>query len=399
MSKALDTHPSLIVDDGGDLVNMLQGERSQQAEEIIGGSEETTTGVHRLKALDANGKLLFPMIAANDSYCKYLFDNRYGTGQSSFDGIIRTTNLTIAGKTIVVSGYGWCGKGVSMRAKGLGAKVVVTEINPIKAIEAVCDGFEVMPMSEAAKIGDIFITVTGCKDVIRGTHMNTMKNGAVICNAGHFDVEINIPELAALSVKPPYDVRKNITTYTMKDGRKINLLGEGRLVNLACGDGHPIEIMDMDIAGENLNGVYSANEFLTRVNLMGAYKFPKVATPVYVGKNVAVVGAGNVAMDSARTAKRLGAENVYIVYRRSEEECPARKEEIQHDYIVARKQNYANNGDIVVALIDDEETTIKRYFRELKQIRLQPENDAYPPILGTDNIHVMGKVIAVFRML
>ena len=248
LSKALDTHPSLIVDDGGDLVNMLQGERSQQAEEIIGGSEETTTGVHRLKALDANGKLLFPMIAANDSYCKYLFDNRYGTGQSSFDGIIRTTNLTIAGKTIVVSGYGWCGKGVSMRAKGLGAKVVVTEINPIKAIEAVCDGFEVMTMSEAAKIGDIFITVTGCKDVIRGVHMNTMKNGAVVCNAGHFDVEINIPELAALSVKPPYDVRKNITTYTMEDGRKINLLGAGRLVNLACGDGHPIEIMDMSFA-------------------------------------------------------------------------------------------------------------------------------------------------------
>jgi len=248
LSKALDTHPSLIVDDGGDLVNMLQGERAEQAGEIIGGSEETTTGVHRLKALDANGKLLFPMIAANDSYCKYLFDNRYGTGQSSFDGIIRTTNLAIAGKTIVVSGYGWCGKGVSMRAKGLGAKVIVTEINPIKAIEAVCDGFEVMPMSEAAKYGDIFITVTGCKDVIRGINIATMKNGAVLCNAGHFDVEINIPELCELSVKEPYDVRKNITTYTMKDGRKINLLGAGRLVNLACGDGHPIEIMDMSFA-------------------------------------------------------------------------------------------------------------------------------------------------------
>jgi len=248
LSKALDTHPSLIVDDGGDLVNMLHAERSWQVSEIIGGSEETTTGVHRLKALDASGKLLFPMIAANDSYCKYLFDNRYGTGQSCFDGIIRTTNLAIAGKTIVVSGYGWCGKGVSMRAKGLGAKVVVTEINPIKAIEAVCDGFEVMPMCEAAKVGDIFITVTGCKDVIRGGHISNMKNGAVLCNAGHFDVEINIPELRALSVQEPYDVRKNITTYTLEDGRKINLLGAGRLVNLACGDGHPIEIMDMSFA-------------------------------------------------------------------------------------------------------------------------------------------------------
>ncbi len=248
LGKALDTHPSLIVDDGGDLVNMLHGTRAAQAHEIIGGSEETTTGVHRLKALDAGNKLLFPMIAVNDSYCKYLFDNRYGTGQSSFDGIIRTTNLTIAGKKVVVAGYGWCGKGVAMRAKGLGAKVVIAEINPVKAIEAVCDGFEVMPMQEAAKIGDIFITVTGCKDVIRGTHIAVMKNGAVICNAGHFDVEINIPELSALSVKPPYDVRKNITTYTMKDGRKINLLGAGRLVNLACGDGHPIEIMDMSFA-------------------------------------------------------------------------------------------------------------------------------------------------------
>lgn len=248
LGKALDTHPSLIVDDGGDLVNMLHGTRAAQAHEIIGGSEETTTGVHRLKALDAGNKLLFPMIAVNDSYCKYLFDNRYGTGQSSFDGIIRTTNLTIAGKKVVVAGYGWCGKGVAMRAKGLGAKVVIAEINPVKAIEAVCDGFEVMPMQEAAKIGDIFITVTGCKDVIRGTHIAVMKNGAVICNAGHFDVEINIPELSSLSVKPPYDVRKNITTYTMKDGRKINLLGAGRLVNLACGDGHPIEIMDMSFA-------------------------------------------------------------------------------------------------------------------------------------------------------
>ena len=248
LSKALDTHPSLIIDDGGDLVNLLHGERKEQAQEIMGGSEETTTGVHRLKALNAKHKLLFPIIAVNDSYCKYLFDNRYGTGQSSFDGIIRTTNLAIVGRTVVVAGYGWCGKGVAMRAKGLGAKVIVTEVNPVKAIEAVCDGFRVMTMSEAAKEGDIFITVTGCKDVIRGKHMRLMKNGAVLCNAGHFDVEINLPELEALSVEKPFEIRKNIMTYTLPNGHKINVLGEGRLVNLACGDGHPIEIMDMSFA-------------------------------------------------------------------------------------------------------------------------------------------------------
>ena len=248
LNKALDSHPCLIIDDGGDLVSLLHGARKQQAAEIIGGSEETTTGVHRLKALDAHKQLLFPMIAVNDSYCKYLFDNRYGTGQSSLDGIIRTTNLTIAGRTVVVAGYGWCGKGVAMRSKGMGANVIVTEVNPVKAIEAICDGFRVMPMAEAAKYGDIFITVTGCKDVIRGEHVKVMKNGAVLCNTGHFDVEVNKPELEALSVKKPYEVRKNIMTYTLADGRKINLLGEGRLVNLACGDGHPIEIMDMSFA-------------------------------------------------------------------------------------------------------------------------------------------------------
>lgn len=248
LNIALDSHPLLIVDDGGDLVNLLHSKRIKQAKEIWGGSEETTTGVNRLHALDDAKKLLFPMIAVNDSTCKYLFDNRYGTGQSSLDGIIRTTNLALAGKTVVIAGYGWCGKGVSMRAKGMGAKVVVTEINPVKAIEAVCDGFDVMPMDRAAKIGDIFITVTGCKDVIRSRHFAQMKDGAVLCNTGHFDVEINIPELAKLSVKKPYEVRKNITTYTLANGNKLNLLGEGRLVNLACADGHPIEIMDLSFA-------------------------------------------------------------------------------------------------------------------------------------------------------
>mgnify|MGYP002615313218 CR=1 FL=1 len=248
LSKALDTKPSLIIDDGGDLVNMLHSTRRELIPNLIGGSEETTTGVHRLKALNEAGKLAFPMIAVNDAYCKYLFDNRYGTGQSSWDGIMRTTNLAIAGKTVVVAGYGWCGKGVAMRAKGLGANVIVTEIDPIKGIEAVFDGFRVMPMREAAKYGDFFVTVTGCKDVITKEHFLLMKDGAVLANAGHFDVEINVKDLEAMTVEPAYEVRKNITTYTMPDGKKINLLGEGRLVNLACGDGHPVEVMDLSFA-------------------------------------------------------------------------------------------------------------------------------------------------------
>lgn len=248
LSKALDTKPSLIIDDGGDLVNMLHSTRRELIPNLIGGSEETTTGVHRLKALNEAGKLAFPMIAVNDAYCKYLFDNRYGTGQSSWDGIMRTTNLAVAGKTVVVAGYGWCGKGVAMRAKGLGANVIVTEIDPIKGIEAVFDGFRVMPMREAAKYGDFFVTVTGCKDVITKEHFPLMKDGAILANAGHFDVEINVKDLEAMTVEPAYEVRKNITTYTMPDGKKINLLGEGRLVNLACGDGHPVEVMDLSFA-------------------------------------------------------------------------------------------------------------------------------------------------------
>lgn len=248
LSKALDTKPSLIIDDGGDLVNMMHSTRSELIPNLIGGSEETTTGVHRLKALNEAGKLAFPMIAVNDAYCKYLFDNRYGTGQSSWDGIMRTTNLAVAGKTVVVAGYGWCGKGVAMRAKGLGANVIVTEIDPIKGIEAVFDGFRVMPMREAAKYGDFFVTVTGCKDVITKEHFPLMKDGAVLANAGHFDVEINVKDLEAMTVEPAYEVRKNITTYTMPNGKKINLLGEGRLVNLACGDGHPVEVMDLSFA-------------------------------------------------------------------------------------------------------------------------------------------------------
>lgn len=248
LDKALATNPQLIVDDGGDLVNKIHTERQDLIPQLLGGSEETTTGVIRLRALADQGKLAFPMVAVNDSNCKYLFDNRYGTGQSSWDGIMRTTNLTVAGKTVVVAGYGWCGKGVAMRAKGMGARVIVTEVDPIKGIEAVFDGFETLPMAEAAKKGDIFVTVTGCKDVITKEHMEVMKDGVILCNAGHFDVEINKNHLQELSVKEPFQARQNITAYIMTDGRQLNLLGEGRLVNLACGDGHPTEVMDLSFA-------------------------------------------------------------------------------------------------------------------------------------------------------
>lgn len=247
LAKALDTRPEIIIDDGGDLVSMLHTKRRELLPGILGGSEETTTGVHRLHALAAKGKLEFPMIAANDAYCKYLFDNRYGTGQSTWDGIMRTTNLVIAGKNVVIAGYGWCGKGCSMRAKGLGANVIVTEVDPIKAIEAVFDGFRVMPMDEAAKIGDIFLTLTGDKDVIRARHFADMKDGVIMANSGHFDVEINIPELESQSVSRQ-TVRTNIEEFKQKDGRKLYLLAEGRLVNLAAGDGHPAEIMDLSFA-------------------------------------------------------------------------------------------------------------------------------------------------------
>ncbi len=245
--KALETKPDLIIDDGGDLVSILHAERQDLLANVRGGAEETTTGILRLKAMEKDGSLKFPMVAVNDAFCKYLFDNRYGTGQSVFDGINRTTNLVVAGKTVVVVGYGWCGKGVAMRAKGLGANVIVTEIDAIKAVEAYMDGFAVMPMIEAAKLGDFFVTVTGNRDVIRGEHYAVMKNGAILSNAGHFDVEVNKPELEAMS-NGKRTVRRNIEEYQMKDGRSIYLLAEGRLVNLAAGDGHPAEIMDMTFA-------------------------------------------------------------------------------------------------------------------------------------------------------
>ena len=245
--KALSVKPDVIIDDGGDMVHILHEEHPEWAVNLRGGCEETTTGIIRLRNRAKAGQLNFPMFNINDADCKHLFDNRYGTGQSVWDGVMRTTNLVVAGTTVVVAGYGWCGKGVAMRAKGLGAKVVVTEVDPVKAIEAVMDGFTVLPMAEAAKIGDWFVTVTGCDGVIRPEHMLEMKEGAILCNAGHFDVEVDVAGLRALA-KESREVRHNIEGFLLPNGKTIYLLAEGRLVNLAAGDGHPAEIMDMSFA-------------------------------------------------------------------------------------------------------------------------------------------------------
>lgn len=257
LNRTLDFGPDLIIDDGGDLVNLLHTERRELAANVLGGCEETTTGINRLRAMEQEGVLLFPMLAVNDAYCKHLFDNRYGTGQSVWDGIMRTTNLLIAGKTVVVGGYGWCGRGVAARAQGLGAKVIITEVDPIKALEAYCDGYTVLPMSAAATQGEIFVTTAGCKDVITKEHFSVMPDGVILANAGHFNVEINLEDLAALAVSQS-EVRPGITQSVLADGRKINVLGEGRLVNLACGDGHPAEIMDMSFAIQALSIKYVA---------------------------------------------------------------------------------------------------------------------------------------------
>ena len=255
LTAVLESRPNIIIDDGGDLVNLLHTKLTHLIPDIIGGCEETTTGIHRLRQMAHEGTLRFPMITVNDADCKHLFDNRYGTGQSVWDGINRTTNLIVAGKTVVIAGYGWCGRGAAMRAKGFGAKVIVTEINPVKAIEAMMDGFTVMTMEEAAPLGDIFVCVTGCCSVITGEHMKLMKDGAVMCNAGHFDVEICLPDLEALSVNT-FNARRNIDGYTLADGRTLFVLAKGRLVNLASGDGHPAEIMDMSFAIQALSAKY-----------------------------------------------------------------------------------------------------------------------------------------------
>ncbi|MCU6762568.1 Adenosylhomocysteinase [uncultured Roseburia sp.] len=251
----LENNCNIIIDDGGDLVHMLHTKLQDKIQYVIGGCEETTTGIIRLIAMANSQELKFPMVLVNNADCKHLFDNRYGTGQSVFDGINRTTNLIVAGKQVVVAGYGWCGKGVAMRAKGLGAQVIVTEVDPVKAIEAVMDGFDVMPMREAAKIGDFFITVTGCAGVISEEDFKVMKNGAILCNAGHFDVEIDMKRLREIALDT-IDQRKNIIGYQISEENWIYVLAEGRLVNLAAGDGHPAEIMDMSFAIHALSAKY-----------------------------------------------------------------------------------------------------------------------------------------------
>ncbi|MFA6808333.1 MAG: adenosylhomocysteinase [Eubacteriales bacterium] len=271
INLALDFGPDYIIDDGGDLVSTIHTERRELLGKVKGGAEETTTGILRLKAMDKEGLLGFPMVAVNDARSKFLFDNRYGTGQSVWDAIMRTTNLVVAGKTVCVAGYGWCGKGVALRAKGLGAKIIICEIDPVKANEAWMDGFSVMPMCDAAILADYFITVTGNKSVINKNHYCLMKDGAILANAGHFDVEVDKQDLASLALKKRV-VRKNVEEYVLADGKRLFLLGEGRLVNLAAGDGHPVEVMDMSFALQALvleflvkndslkNHVYKVNE-------------------------------------------------------------------------------------------------------------------------------------------
>lgn len=258
LRTTLSCHPNIVIDDGGDLIDLLANDCSSFADELIGGCEETTTGILRLKAREKSGTLPCPMFAVNDAKCKHYYDNKYGTGQSVLTAIMQTTNLILAGKTVVVAGYGWCGKGVAMRAAGMGANVIITEVDPFKALDATMQGFRVMPMEEAAPLGDVFITVTGCKDVITMKHFELMKDGAILCNAGHFDCEVSMKDLDTYSIIDPVEVRKNIHMYEIYPKRMnadpihLYVLGEGRLVNLAAGDGHPAEIMDMSFAVQAL---------------------------------------------------------------------------------------------------------------------------------------------------
>ncbi len=255
INAALDHHPQVTMDDGADLISVLHAERKDQASEIIAGTEETTTGVIRLKSMEAGGVLLFPIVAVNNAATKHFFDNRYGTGQSTIDGILRCTNLLLAGRVVVVSGYGWCGRGVANRARGMGAHVVVTEIDPLKALEAVMDGFQVMAMAQAARAGDLFITVTGDIHILRGEHFAAMKDGAILANSGHFNVEIDIPALEKMASSKRV-ARDFVDEYAMPDGRRIYLLGEGRLINLAAAEGHPASVMDMSFANQALGVEY-----------------------------------------------------------------------------------------------------------------------------------------------
>ncbi len=257
ITTAVDKHPHITMDDGADVISVLHGERPEQLSEVLGGTEETTTGVIRLNALEAEGKLGFPIVAVNDANTKHFFDNRYGTGQSTLDGVIRATNVLIAGLRVVVIGYGWCGKGVAMRAKGHGAHVIVCEVDPLRALEAVMDGFEVMPSSQAASVGDVFISVTGNRDAIAGEMFDAMKSGAIVCNSGHFDVEINKGDLDERT-ESTFEARPLVEGHVLKDGREVFLLAEGRLVNLATAEGHPAAVMDMSFANQALAAEYVA---------------------------------------------------------------------------------------------------------------------------------------------
>jgi len=247
IEQVLNQKPNITMDDGGDLISKIHLKRTELIKNIIGGTEETTTGVIRFRAMERGGALRYPVVAVNDAYSKFLFDNRYGTGQSTIDGILRATSTLLAGKNFVVSGYGWCGKGIAMRAKGMGANVIITEVNSLRALEAAMDGFSILPMAKAAKIGDIFVTATGDRNIIRKEHFLVMKSGAILANAGHFNVEINLKDLAGLS-KGKRDIRENLEEYKLKNGKKVYLLAEGRLVNLAAAEGHPSEVMDMSFS-------------------------------------------------------------------------------------------------------------------------------------------------------
>jgi adenosylhomocysteinase len=260
LKRALDHRPHITMDDGADLVSELHKNRTDLLGEVIGGTEETTTGVIRLRAMAADGALKFPVVAVNDSMTKHLFDNRYGTGQSTIDGIVRATNILLAGRTVVVGGYGWCSRGIAMRAKGMGANVIVTEVDPLKALEAVMDGYRVMPMIEAAPLGDVFVTSTGDINVIDVHHFEVMKDGAIVANSGHFNVEINIPGLQQMAVGEPRRIRPFVEQYRLRDGRVINLLADGRLVNLAAAEGHPASVMDMSFANQALGSEYMLTE-------------------------------------------------------------------------------------------------------------------------------------------
>ncbi|HII85419.1 TPA: adenosylhomocysteinase [Candidatus Bathyarchaeota archaeon] len=278
INRVLDYKPNITLDDGADLVGTLHSKRTKDLKNVKGGTEETTTGVVRLRAMEKDGSLKYAIVAVNDAYTKYLFDNRYGTGQSTIDGIIRATNSLLAGKTVVVGGYGWCSRGIAMRAQGHGANVIVTEVQPTRALEAVMNGLRVMPMNEAAEIGDIFVTATGDINVVRKEHMQKMKDGAIIANSGHFNVEISLPDLEALA-KTKRTIRPNLEEYTLKDGRKIILLAEGRLVNLAAAEGHPSEVMDMSFANQALCAEHIAKTARLK---------PKVYTvPCEIDENVA----------------------------------------------------------------------------------------------------------------